>query len=201
MQRKEQAAKTKMAIYSAACRLFEEESPDHVTIRDICKAANVSTGAFYHHFPDKDALLLLYYNRVDNYSLVVSTSLDATSALSALERLVLYFVGLAQHIVNGHLRAFTRSLLVQLRSPKAKIYSRDRAAYQTILQYYRQAQEEGDLQKDSPAEWVCDLLMASFRGLWIHWGSGDVEYDLVERAEFNVRLILSPFRTAKQGTN
>ena len=47
-RRKEQARQTEQAILNAAAELSRESSFDKVSIRDICRRAGITTGAFYH---------------------------------------------------------------------------------------------------------------------------------------------------------
>lgn len=49
---------TKAQIITAAYRLFSESGYDATGVADICQVAGVSKGAFYYHFPSKQALFL-----------------------------------------------------------------------------------------------------------------------------------------------
>ena len=55
-RRKEQAQKTETAILNAALELMRQDGFEAVTVRDICKHAGITTGAFYHHFKSKEEL-------------------------------------------------------------------------------------------------------------------------------------------------
>ena len=47
---------TKTALLEAAMRLIRTKGYSATTVDDLCKAAGVSKGAFFHHFSDKAAL-------------------------------------------------------------------------------------------------------------------------------------------------
>ena len=47
-------------ILKATTQLIKKYGIEFVTVSNICKAANVSTGSFYHHFGNKDELLAYY---------------------------------------------------------------------------------------------------------------------------------------------
>jgi AcrR family transcriptional regulator len=49
---------TRAAILTAALELFSQHGYDATGVAEICTAANVSKGAFYHHFPTKQAVFL-----------------------------------------------------------------------------------------------------------------------------------------------
>jgi TetR/AcrR family transcriptional repressor of nem operon len=53
---KEKAAENRDALLQAASRLFRERGIDGVGVADIAKAAGLTHGALYAHFPSKDAL-------------------------------------------------------------------------------------------------------------------------------------------------
>jgi AcrR family transcriptional regulator len=49
---------TRSRILETANRLFSTNGYDATGVSEICQAADVSKGAFYHHFPSKQALFL-----------------------------------------------------------------------------------------------------------------------------------------------
>lgn len=51
---------TKSRIIDAAITLITEKGADSVTVRNVCAAADLSIGTFYHHFRDKDDLLMYF---------------------------------------------------------------------------------------------------------------------------------------------
>ncbi len=60
---------TRSHILEAATHLFSKTGYDATGVAEICQAAGVSKGAFYHHFPTKQAvfmeLLNTYLNGID----------------------------------------------------------------------------------------------------------------------------------------
>lgn len=47
-------------ILETASRLIRDHGYEFVTVSNVCQAAGVSTGSFYHHFSNKDQLLAYY---------------------------------------------------------------------------------------------------------------------------------------------
>ena len=66
-QRRQQSQKTEKRLMQAAWELMSEHGFDAVPVRDICKKAGVTTGAFYHHFPTKEAMLDRGYERMEDF--------------------------------------------------------------------------------------------------------------------------------------
>lgn len=51
---------SKKKILDATARLISEKGASQITVRDICQAAHISTGTFYHFFSGKDALMMTF---------------------------------------------------------------------------------------------------------------------------------------------
>jgi AcrR family transcriptional regulator len=54
----ERSLETRASIVDAAVTLFANKGYDATGVAEICTAAGVSKGAFYHHFPSKQAVFL-----------------------------------------------------------------------------------------------------------------------------------------------
>jgi TetR/AcrR family transcriptional repressor of nem operon len=54
---REQVSEHKTRILQAAAERFRERGFDNVTVAEVMKAAGLTHGAFYGHFPSKDALM------------------------------------------------------------------------------------------------------------------------------------------------
>lgn len=53
--------KVKEGIFAAAQELMLQKGYEYVTVANVCLAAGVSAGSFYHHFQSKDELLAYYF--------------------------------------------------------------------------------------------------------------------------------------------
>ncbi|MDQ6620941.1 MAG: TetR family transcriptional regulator [Pseudomonadota bacterium] len=61
---KEESARTRGAIITAAREVFQHRGVAHTTIEQIAEAAGVTRGAFYFHFPDKTAVFYAVRDQV-----------------------------------------------------------------------------------------------------------------------------------------
>jgi AcrR family transcriptional regulator len=59
-----QGAATRQALLDAACALFGERGYSATSIDDVAHAANVTKGAFYHHYDGKQELFAGVYEQV-----------------------------------------------------------------------------------------------------------------------------------------
>jgi AcrR family transcriptional regulator len=58
MSHQQRADQTREHLLAAASHPFTRYGYDGTVVAEICGAAGVSKGAFYHHFPSKQALFL-----------------------------------------------------------------------------------------------------------------------------------------------
>jgi AcrR family transcriptional regulator len=70
MQRDEKSERSRARILDAALDLFSTKGFGATSVREIAAAAEVSVGAVYHHFPDKQSM---FTELLDEYSELVST--------------------------------------------------------------------------------------------------------------------------------
>ncbi len=77
---------TRRTVLARALELFQERGVEATTMRDIAKAAGLSIGAAYYHFPSKDALMFAYYedNQAEFEQLAETAPTDLRGRLGAL---------------------------------------------------------------------------------------------------------------------
>jgi AcrR family transcriptional regulator len=75
-------------ILNTALTLFRSRGFEHTTMREIAGEAGLSLGAAYHYFASKEAIVLAYYERVqDEHTSRVRAALAKTPAPSLQERI------------------------------------------------------------------------------------------------------------------
>ena len=66
-RRRAQGQATEQRLIEAGRRLMLQHGYEEVSIRDICREAGVTTGAFYHHFSSKEQMLEMGGQQLDLY--------------------------------------------------------------------------------------------------------------------------------------
>jgi TetR/AcrR family transcriptional repressor of nem operon len=74
---REDAAKHRAAIITAAARLFRERGVDGVSVPDVMEAVGLTHGGFYRHFASKDELVALATDEAFRRSARLSTKMLA----------------------------------------------------------------------------------------------------------------------------
>jgi AcrR family transcriptional regulator len=77
--RAEQVAQTRAALVSAGRLLFGTKGFAATSVEDIARAARVTTGALYHHFPTKAAVFEAVFEQVHAEMLVASAEAAAAA--------------------------------------------------------------------------------------------------------------------------
>ena len=189
--RAEQVAQTRAALIAAGRRLFGEQGFAATSVDDLARAARVTTGALYHHFPTKTALFETVFEAVHG-------ELMAASASAA---------GGASDEVNALARGFDAFLDAVLEPDVQRILVTDapavlglarfteldeRYAVLAIVAALRAADDAGRLHADDPETIARLLLGALVRGSMLIAGSADpaATRDSVGRA---VRALLAGF--------
>jgi AcrR family transcriptional regulator len=75
--RAEQVAQTRAALVAAGRRLFGKHGFAATSVDDLARAARVTTGALYHHFPTKTALFETVFEAVHGELMAASASAAA----------------------------------------------------------------------------------------------------------------------------
>ena len=98
-----EALETKKRIVAAASRLFLDKGLDSVGMRDVMKAAKLTTGGFYRHFTSKDQLLaeaMLF--AFDRLFTMFDKEIAGKQPAQALERVVGLYLQQTSSGRDGH---------------------------------------------------------------------------------------------------
>ena len=165
-RRRQQAERTVEAILQAALELSRQKSFDRVSVRDICRAAGITTGAFYHHFKSKEELLVRGFAPLDSYmERAVASHMEEPPAQRLGSILSIY----AHFIETQGWELVSRYYQRRLASPDVTPMDPTRFTHRAMLACLREAEQAGQLQAGYTPEWLADFFFRHFRGIVIDW--------------------------------
>ncbi len=162
-QRKEQ-------VIREAIRFFGQNGYHGARLADIARAAGVTEPGLLHHFPSKAHLLmevLAERDRIDRERFGQALRDDFATPLALLQALVEY-----NETVPGLVQLFTVLVAesVDERHPGHEFFKQ---RYQTLreqsITVLREAQAQGEIRSDIPAEDLVIMLFAMMDGLQVQW--------------------------------
>ncbi|MBS6216940.1 MAG: TetR/AcrR family transcriptional regulator [Clostridiales bacterium] len=179
-RRREQAKRTEQAILRAAVELLRRNQFDKVSVRDICREAGITTGAFYHHFKSKEEMLLRGFAPLDTY---MEERLEEHRDEPPGRRLWFILSGYAAFMENMGWELVGRYYQQRLNRPDSRSIDSSRFTLRSIRECLMEAEQSGELPGGLAAEWVADFLFRHFRGVVIDWILHQGSYPLYPKLE------------------
>ncbi|OQO93036.1 TetR family transcriptional regulator [Saccharomonospora piscinae] len=161
------AAARREAVTAAAARLFAERGYENTSVTDLARAAGLSSGSVFYHFPDKRAVFRSLFERdLPQCRELVERSLDTDDPLESI-------LGMVDALGAEALDPTAPGIMVELlrqvdRDPElARIVSENASVlhrgFATLL---RRAIEsgtvDGGLDPDEAAAWIQAVIDAAF---------------------------------------
>ncbi|WP_028314250.1 TetR/AcrR family transcriptional regulator [Desulfatibacillum aliphaticivorans] len=187
-KRQEQAMITHRRIYETASQLIAEKGFDNVTVDEICKAAGVAKGGFYHHFPSKDDLVVETYRLIDGH--FVNSMDSAPQPLPAKEGILWVAEFMATTAMSrGH--SFCRQIYrSQLEKGTDFFVSPERPFYKQIRTFITQSLENGEIASPLPPDELTAIILLTARGVIYDWCLLRGSYNIVSFMQKTVGAIL-----------
>lgn len=158
---------TRRQILEAASRAFADKGLAGASLNDIIKAAGVTKGGFYFHFPSKEALALaVLRNKQEQWAgRVLSATLRHTSALDQMNAMVDALIDL--HEQDPSAQAIGRicqelaedPAMVPLLSPQFEVW------VEMTASLFARGQQEGVVRSDLDPGAMAETAVATFVGL------------------------------------
>ncbi|ORW95466.1 TetR family transcriptional regulator [Mycobacterium sp. IEC1808] len=148
--------RTRARIITAAMRCVAEVGYSQATIREIAKAADMTSGSLYHYFPNKSELLTATVREIDEIALprVRSAAAHSDDVVERLEAMLDELDRLLREY--PHLAAFERAM---------RGHAGLKGLRDTIDDIVRDAQARGALSPDTDPGAAVNAIYALARGL------------------------------------
>ena len=183
-QKQERSRETENALIRAAMKLCITKDSAKVTVREICSAAGVSIGAFYHHFESRQELFTTAYKSFDTeLNRHMELRCQGKEPLQALTDLLLFQVTFVAQEAAGALSQYYCAILND--DTRAAV-NPDRTYYRFTHHCVQRLAEAGMLRPEYSSHKIADLCICFVRGCLIDWTLHNQNYNIVE----HVRTVL-----------
>lgn len=177
---------TKQKILDISLRIMREKGYDQMQVSHICKEAGVSVGAFYHHFPSKEDIIIEAYKEVDEY--FTDYVIPVLKDVEPSERIIQYIGYQAKYAADKGYELMSQVYKTQIFNGNSFFVSSSRVLPQGLKQIILEGQERQQFRQDLSAEFVTRQLLRFSRGIIYDWCVHQGTYELVEEMESAIRL-------------
>lgn len=165
--REQKAINKKWHISETAMALFKERGYNSVKVKEICKAADISLGTFYHYFSSKDSIIDETYQIIDER---IFECLDERKFNTPIDKIL----GILEQSACIMQEELGYVLMVgsyyQIISSKPDYsYSHNRNLYVTLVETLKEGIATGYLKKDTEPEEIAETCLRIGRGDIIDW--------------------------------
>ncbi|MCM1988491.1 TetR/AcrR family transcriptional regulator [Oceanirhabdus seepicola] len=190
-KRKIQAINTKNKIYEKAVELIKKEGFDNISISQICKEADVSVGAFYHHFKTKENIIIENYKKDDEgYEQLI----DKLKVFNSLDKIVEissywgkwseeYEIDLVSHVYKSLINIENEYFI-----------SEERPMFIVLKNIIIEGQEKKEICSDIEPEDITRSIVIFGRGIIYDWCLHKGDYDLEKEIRTRMRMFVKSFQ-------
>ena len=170
-----QAEATKNKLYEVSLKKVRKEGYDQVKITDICEEAGVSVGAFYHHFKNKAGIVVVAYEKCDEFFIdSIYPKLKERNDIDVIYDYLDYQMNYG--MVYG-IDFATQIYKAQLTDGNEFFLSMERGLPKGLTMIIEHLQEIGVLTKDKKAITISKEILIISRGILYNWCQSNGNYD------------------------
>ncbi|MFA4917274.1 MAG: TetR/AcrR family transcriptional regulator [Syntrophales bacterium] len=187
--------KIKKKILEATDKLLYRYGYEYVTVRNICKKANISTGTFYHHFKNKDGLMRHYISVA--YEIYKKENTESWDELQSHERVIHLLTWLAKYYMDmgvGFVSSYFTSKNQALNYKNLDSLPKShKEIIDDILSLLEKAQTVGVLKTEPDPKDIYADLNILFLGTVFDWCTTLGNYNLEERVNKMIKMHLTHY--------
>jgi len=173
-------------IIETVIPLLEKTSFEDLSMADICQAAGISVGSFYHYFHAKSDILVGLLALIDEY--METEVFPLLKEQNEIENLKLFAHHWAVYVDEHGLE---RSKLISSVIPSDEDLSgHKRVSLRRLEQIIMDGQEKKQIRGDIPAEELTDLFFLAMRGVTVDWSRTDGRYSVVSKMDRYIGLFV-----------
>ncbi len=168
----------KQKMIDATIELIKTHDADYLTVRNVCQAAKVATGTFYHYFKNKDDLLMYFIRDISFDKCELQTPLDNISGriCELYMNLINRYMELGKEFMRNFYTTSNQALSAYMGTADGQF------AEGTVMERCERellsAQENGIIDKNADAHILSADICTIVKGCVFEWCLNDGEMDI-----------------------
>lgn len=176
-------------IIEATKSIMDEIGFENVTVRGICKAANISIGTFYHYFNDKGDIIIQLYTSVDEY--LSEIEIEKLNDEDELKNIITFSEEYGRFVADSGLSVAKQIFGAAINTESNQIYrSIERDINRIIFNIIKRAKEKDQINTDFSIEEISNMILINIRGIVFDWCKFRGQYDLVEQIRNSIGIFV-----------
>lgn len=176
---KEKQARQRTKIIESVIPLIASEDFERISVAELCQAAGISIGTFYHYFAKKTDLLIGMLWIIDED--LEENVFPLLTNKEEMENLRVFAHGWASHIQKNGLE---RAKLISTINPESNEFvENERVSVQKIRQIFESAQKKGQIGTQFSSEELTEYFLLMLRSVSTDWSRREGNYDIVKKLD------------------
>lgn len=190
--RQKQAIETRKTIFDTTVNLINKYDFDKITIRMICKEANVSVGTFYQYFKSKQDIILELYGNIDG--ILLDVNITSRNDLNSIEKITEIVKIIIDYTITIDIKITKMIYTSYMYSNDGFFLLENRPIFTIIKLVIIEGQKNNEIIDNMTSGEIAIILMRFFRGIIFDWLIHNGEYQLRETALKEISLYLNLFK-------
>lgn len=184
----------KQKLIDTTVELIKKYGADTITVRSVCEEAGLSIGTFYHHFQNKDDLLMYFVREASFDSFVLETPLEDVAGR---------ICELYMHLIDRYLtlgEEFMKSFYTTGNKALSAYMGQENGCFAdgTVMARCERelidARKQGFLKKDADPHLLSMDICTIVKGCVFEWALDDGRMDIAESLRRIVKAYLENYK-------
>lgn len=168
----------KQELFAQITDLINAEGYENITVRGLCQKLSISTGTFYHYFPQKGDLVCALFADIDDYFLHEVTSKFTEDETS---NIVTFCEQYGIYVIKNGIETCRCISVAPLKNDSHNYLDEQRGIFQVLEQILIRGEEKKQFHLIQSPKQTTRMLMVLLRGYSADWAKRDGNYDLIDK--------------------
>ena len=184
----------KQKLIDTTVELIKKYGADTITVRSVCEEAGLSIGTFYHHFQNKDDLLMYFVREASFDNFVLETPLaDVAGRVCELYmHLIDRYLTLGEEFMKSFYTTGNKALSAYMGQENGCFA--DGTVMARCERELIDAREQGFLKKDADPHQLSMDICTIVKGCVFEWALDDGRMDIAESLHRIVKAYLETYK-------